>query len=237
MQENEFKIIFEKYLKEIKLELSILQIKNFYLYMEELIEWNKRINLTAIINPEEIILKHFIDCLIIEKYIKKGNLIDIGTGAGFPGVPLKIYNNELNIVLLDSLNKRINFLNNLIVKLNLNNIKTIHGRAEDFGKNIEYREKFDIVTSRAVANLTLLCEYMLPFVKTGGICICMKGQVSDEIDDAKKQIEIIGGKIETIDSYMLPLTDMERSVIIIRKIKSTPNNYPRKPNQIKPKNL
>lgn len=234
---NEFKDIFRKYLKDTGIEINDKKIEMFYTYMNELLEWNKKINLTAITDTEEIILKHFIDSLIIEKYIDKNNIIDVGTGAGFPGIPIKIYNENLNVVLLDSLNKRIAFLDNIIRNLKLKNIKAVHSRAEDLGKNEDYREKFDIVTSRAVAELSVLSEYMLPFVKIGGICICMKGQNLDEIDFAKETIELLGGKIEKIDKYKLPLTDMERTIIVIKKERETPKKYPRKPNQIKPKKL
>ena len=235
MDKNEFEEIFGKYLNKMEIKLTENQYSLFYLYMNELLEWNKKINLTAITNPNDVILKHFVDCVIIQKYIKEGSLIDIGTGAGFPGIPVKICKTDINIVLLDSLNKRVNFLNNIIEKMKLKNIKTIHGRAEDFGNDIEYREKYDIVTSRAVANLEVLSEYMLPFTKIGGRCICMKGQIQDEIQNAKEKISVLGGKIVSIDKYKLPLTDMERSIIIIEKVKETSKKYPRKPNQIKPK--
>lgn len=236
MDKKEFGNILTKYANETKINLNEEEIDLFYTYMQELLEWNEKINLTAITDPEEIALKHFVDSLIIEKHIKGNTLIDIGTGAGFPAIPVKIHNKNLNIALLDSLNKRINFLNNVIEKLKLGKIKAVHGRAEDFGRDNEYREKFDMVTSRAVAELSILCEYMLPFVKVGGICICMKGQGQEEIENAKEKISLLGGKIIKIEKYKLPLTDMERTIIIIKKVKETPGKYPRKPNQIKQKN-
>ena len=188
MELEEFTLIFNNYLKDLELELKQEQIKKFYTYMNLLIEWNKRINLTAIIEPKEIILKHFIDSLTISKYIEDGaNVIDVGTGAGFPGIPLKICRNNIKVTLLDSLNKRINFLNEVINELNLKDIEAIHGRAEELGKNKAYREKFSVSTSRAVANLSTLAEYLLPFVKVNGKCICMKGvEIEEELNSANK---------------------------------------------------
>ena len=176
MKIEEFEEILNGHLKEINIELNKEQVEQFYKYMQLLIEWNEKINLTAITEPKEIILKHFVDSLTIEKHIEKGaNLVDVGTGAGFPGIPIKIYRKDVNIVLVDSLNKRINFLNKIIKELNLSNIETIHSRAEEFGRNKKYREKFDISTSRAVANLSTLSEYLVPLIKKTGKCICMKG--------------------------------------------------------------
>ena len=174
------KIVFKKkmneLLSEINIEINENKIDMFYLYMQELLEWNKKINLTAIEDENEIILKHFIDSLTVQKYIKNAqNIIDIGTGAGFPGIPLAIVNEKSNIVLLDSLNKRINFLNNVIQKLELSNVKAIHGRAEDLAKIVQHREKYDIVISRAVAPFNVLLEYMLPFNKVNSYTIAMKG--------------------------------------------------------------
>ena len=206
------------------------KIEQFYRYMELLIEWNKKINLTAIIEPNDIIVKHFLDSITIEKYIEKedSNILDIGTGAGFPGIPLKIMKPEADVVLIDAVNKKINFLNEVIRELNLNLIKTIHTRAEDLAAEKEYRENFDFVTSRAVSNLTTLSEYMLPFCKIGGYSICMKGPgVKEEIEESKKAIEILGGKLEKIDSFTIN-DEYERNIVIIKKIKATPAKYPRK---------
>lgn len=231
MNIEEFSQIFKCYLKDLKLELNEEQIQKFYTYMNLLIEWNEKINLTAITKPEEIILKHFVDCLTISKYIgENSRLIDVGTGAGFPGIPLKIYRSDLKITLMDSLNKRINFLNEVIKDLKLENIETIHARAEELGKNKKYREQFDIATSRAVANLSTLSEYLLPFIKVGGKCICMKGaEVDDELKTASKAIEILGGKLKNKDIFTLPQSDLGRSIIVLEKIKSTPGKFPRKP--------
>ncbi|MBR3325513.1 MAG: 16S rRNA (guanine(527)-N(7))-methyltransferase RsmG [Clostridia bacterium] len=205
------------------------QTKMFEEYMNLLLEWNQRMNLTAITEKDEIILKHFVDSLTISKYIKNySSLIDIGTGAGFPGIPLKIYDDSLNIVLLDSLNKRVNFLNEVIIKLKLENIYAIHGRAEEIARYADYREKFDVATSRAVANLSVLLEYMLPFVKMNGLCICMKGNnVKDELNDAKNALKILGGSIEKIENINLPDTDIKRTIVIIKKIRRTDIKYPR----------
>ena len=225
---------FENFLKELKnkseqinINLENEQIKKFYEYMNLLIEWNEKFNLTAIVEPKEIILKHFIDSLTIEKYINEGDkVIDVGTGAGFPGIPLSIYKPKINITLLDSLNKRIIFLQEVIEKLEMKNIEAVHGRAEEFAKN--RREMFDIATSRAVAPLNILLEYLLPFVKIGGTCLCMKGSNIDEVDDAKNALEVLGGKIKKIETIKLPESDIVRNIIIVRKVKNTPVKYPRK---------
>lgn len=216
--------------KQIEIELTKEQIEKYYNYMNLLLEWNEKINLTAIIEPREIILKHFVDSLTIAKYIKENEkLIDVGTGAGFPGIPLSIVKENTNIVLLDSLNKRINFLEEVKENLKLENITTIHGRAEEFGKNKNEREKYDIAMSRAVASLNILLEYLLPLVKVGGRAICMKGSNIEEIENAKNALEILGGKIEKIEEITLPNSDIKRNIIIVKKVKNTPSKYPRKP--------
>ncbi len=176
MNYQEFEDMLKSKAQKIDIELKEIQIKQFYEYMRVLLEWNEKINLTAITDENEIILKHFIDCISIKKYIKNSdNVIDLGTGAGFPGIPLKIVMPELKITLVDSLNKRINFLNELVNKLELENIETIHVRAEELAKNKKYREKFDTIVSRAVAPLNVLTEYTLGFIKVGGKLIAMKG--------------------------------------------------------------
>ena len=216
--------------KQIEIELTKEQIEKYYNYMNLLLEWNEKINLTAIIEPREIILKHFVDSLTIAKYIKDDEkLIDVGTGAGFPGIPLSIVKENTDIVLLDSLNKRINFLEEIKQNLKLKNITTIHGRAEEFGKNKKEREIYDIATSRAVAPLNILLEYLLPLVKVGGKAICMKGSNIEEIENAKNALEILGGKIEKIEEITLPNSDIKRNIIIVKKVKNTPSKYPRKP--------
>lgn len=229
MNYNSFKDEINKQLKSIQIELNEEQIKAFYNYMNMLIEKNKVMNLTGITEPKEVILKHFADSLTIAKYIKDNKkVIDIGTGAGFPGIPLKIQNNTLKICLLDSLNKRIGFLNEVIKDNNLTNVETIHGRAEDYGQNVKYREKFDISVSRAVAPLNILLEYMLPFVSLNGKCICMKGNITDEeINDSKNALKILGGEIEKIEKFTLLNTDNNRTLVLVKKTKVTPKTYPR----------
>ena len=225
MEIKEFKNIINNYSKKINILLNEEQIEKFYKYMNLLIEWNKKINLTAIIEPKEIILKHFIDSLTINKYIKDNSKIaDVGTGAGFPGIPLKIIRPDIQLVLVDSLNKRINFLNEVIEQLNLKNIETIHIRIEEFGQNTKYREKFDYSTARAVANLSTLSEYLLPIVKVGGQVICMKGSnIQDEINQSKKALSILGGTLNNIEEFKLAETENTRNIILIDKIKNTPN--------------
>ena len=221
---------FVQRLKDFNIKINDEQIKKFMNYMNLLLEWNEKINLTAITQPEEVKLKHFVDSLTVLKYINDDDkVIDIGTGAGFPGIPLKIMNENTKITLLDSLNKRINFLNIVIETLNLRNIQAIHGRAEEIARNKLYREKYDVAVSRAVANLSTLTEYILPFVKIGGKCICMKGaNVNEELERAQNAIKELGGEIERVDNFYLSDNDNERNIIVIKKIKKTKSKYPRK---------
>lgn len=227
---NEFDRIISEYVEELGINLSKSQVKMFFDYMNLLIEWNKKINLTAITEEKEIILKHFVDSLTISKYVTVGtNLVDVGTGAGFPGIPLAIVRDDLQILLLDSLQKRINFLDIVIKELGLKNVHTIHSRVEEFGKNSKYRESFDIATSRAVANLSTLSEYLLPLVKEGGMVVCMKGStVEEELENAKKAIDVLGGKLSDKIEFSLPKSDIKRNIVIIDKINKTPAKYPRK---------
>ena len=212
-------------------ELTELQQEQFENYKDLLLEWNEKINLTAITEEDDIILKHFIDSMTILKHVdEKSSIVDVGTGAGFPGIPVKIANPSINVTLVDSLNKRLIFLEEVIKNLNLEKIKTVHSRAEEFGQNNIYREKFDIATSRAVANLSVLVEYLLPLVKVGGKCICMKGSdIEEELQNSKDAIKTLGGQIEKIEEFTLPESDIKRNIIVIKKIKKTPNKYPRKP--------
>lgn len=215
---------------ELDIKLDEEQKEKFYKYMELLIEWNEKINLTAIIDPNEIILKHFVDSITISKYIKENSyVIDMGTGAGFPGIPLKIIRPDIKMVLADSLNKRITFLKEVIEKLELDNIEAVHARAEEIGKNKKYREKFDVATSRAVANLSTLSEYLLPLIKVSGKSLSMKGPNSaEELEQSKNAIKVLGGTIEKVYEFELPNSNIERTIIEIKKIKSTPIKYPRK---------
>ena len=226
----EFKNKLVELASKLNIMLSDKQVEEFYEYMNLLLEWNEKINLTAITEMNDVILKHFIDSLTILKYINDGEkIIDVGTGAGFPGIPICIMKEKIECTLLDSLNKRINFLNEVSNKLELKNIKNVHGRAEEYGKNKLYREKYDVVVSRAVANMSTLSEYLLPFVKINGICICMKGpDLDQELENAKYAINELGGKIEKIEKIKLPNSDIERNIVIIKKIKQTKNKYPRK---------
>ena len=214
--------------EKIGIKLPDEQLNEFYEYMQLLLEWNEKMNLTAITDPEEVIKKHFVDSITIKKYIKEENrLIDVGTGAGFPGIPLKIVDKSIKLTLLDSLNKRINFLNEIIEKLSLKEVNTIHSRAEEYAKN-KARESYDVAVSRAVADLPILLEYLMPYVKLNGICICMKGtKAQEELERSKKAINILGGKLEKVEKITID-EEMERNLIIIRKIKDTPNKYPRK---------
>ncbi len=230
MKKEEFKQSLTKRACQFGIKLSQEQENQFYNYMNLLLEWNEKINLTAIVEPEEVLTKHFIDSLSIVPYInKEDKILDIGTGAGFPGIPLKIALPRNEFCLLDSLNKRINFLSTVIKELNLEKIQAIHGRAEEFAKLRDNRENYEIVVSRAVAKLNVLLEYMLPFVKVGGKCICMKSiDIDEELKEAENAIEILGGEIEKVDTITLENTDIQRKIVIIKKIKETPKKYPRK---------
>ena len=228
MEKEQFISAITEYSSSIKVMLSEEQKVMFYNYMNILLEWNQKINLTTITKPEDIIIKHFIDSLTVLKYIKneKINIIDIGTGAGFPGIPIKIVNDLNNITLLDSLNKRIVFLQNVINELKLKDIVAVHSRAEEYIK-LEKREIYDIAVSRAVANMSTLLEYLLPYVKINGICICMKGpNIEEELENSKKALSILGGKIVNIDNFELP-DGSKRNIIIVKKVKNTPMKYPR----------
>jgi len=215
---------------EYGLTLEISQVNAFLKYMDMLKDWNKKINLTAIEEDRDIIIKHFLDSVSIIPYIDNNikNLIDIGTGAGFPGIPVKICKGEVEVTLLDSLDKRIKFLNEVINILELPGISAVHGRAEDFGRDLQYREKFDCAVARAVANLPVLLEYCLPFVKTGGLFIAMKGSNIEEVDISSKALNSLGGEIENIYTLTLPFSDIKRNIITVRKLRQTPTKYPRK---------
>lgn len=224
--------IFNEKLKVLGIELNEDMKNQFDRYYELLVEWNKVMNLTGITEYEEVNEKHFVDSLSIVKVIdinKVESIIDIGTGAGFPGIPLKIAFPHLKVTLLDSLNKRIKFLNAVIDELNLDHIETIHGRAEDYAKKTEYRENYDLCVSRAVANLSTLSEYCVPYVKVGGLFISYKsGDIDEEIVKSKPAIKILGAEIENVIKFKLPGTDIHRSFVEIIKLSTTKKKYPRK---------
>lgn len=233
MERKEKYTILKAALDNIEIQLSEKQYEQLLDYYELLSEKNKVMNLTAITEFEEVVEKHFVDSLIFSKKLveKKHDvsLIDVGTGAGFPGIPIKIVYPSVRVLLLDSLKKRIGFLNEVIEELKLHDIQGIHGRAEDIGRNPQYREQFDYCVSRAVANLAVLAEYCMPFVKVGGYFIPYKsGAVEEEVKAASQAIRILGGKVEEIKLYELPDTDMGRSLVYIKKEQPIKSKYPRK---------
>ncbi len=220
---------------ELNLKIDDNQVDEFLKYKQLLLEWNEKINLTAITDDKEIILKHFVDCLTVCKFIDFNNktFIDVGTGAGFPALPIKIFCKSSAPTLLDSLNKRINFLKTVGNELNLQNITYVHSRAEDAGQDIAFREKYDFCVSRAVANLSVLAEFDLPFVKVGGYFIALKGPLLDnEIIDANKAITTLGGIIEKVETIKIPFTDIEHKLVFIKKLRQTPKQYPRKAGKV-----
>ena len=216
--------------------LTDKQIEQFLQYKELLLDWNQKINLTANTEEKEVMLKHFADCVSIVSAVslqKNTSVIDVGTGAGFPGIPLKIVCPSLHMTLLDSLQKRILFLEEVIKKLYLENVFCIHTRAEDGGKNPEYREKFDYCVSRAVANLTALSEYCLPFVKIGGELIALKGpEAEQEVRQAKKAIQVLGGEVTEIKQITIPYIELRHTLVLIKKVRQTPSQYPRKAGKV-----
>ena len=223
---------FEHQLAELGIVLDEKQKNQFQLYYELLIEWNKVMNLTGITEYDAVNEKHFVDSHAIVKTLdfnKVESMIDIGTGAGFPGIPLKIAFPHLKVTLLDSLQKRIKFLNEVIRTLGLNEIQTLHGRAEDFARMAEYREQYDLCVSRAVSNLSTLCEYCIPYVIDGGLFVSYKsGSIDEELVNSANAIKILGGKLQKVDKFQLPDTDISRAFIHIKKVKNTSKKYPRK---------
>ncbi len=218
-------------LDKLNMEYSEDQIGKFGMYYELLIEWNNKMNLTAITELSDVIIKHFVDSLLIMNILDLNakSIIDVGTGAGFPGIPLKIMNPGCSMVLIDSLNKRVGFLKEVTDKLDLKGIECIHSRAEDLARDKDYREKFDISVSRAVANLSTLSEYCLPFIKTEGLFISYKSdKADDEIDSSGNAIKLLNSVIVDVKNIEIPETDILRKLIIIRKNKSISNKYPRK---------
>ena len=235
-----FKDILLKQAQLSDIALSDDQVEKLTRYYELLIEWNEKMNLTALTEPEDVALKHFCDSILLLKYAdlpQGSSLIDVGTGAGFPSVPVKIVRPDIKLCLLDSLNKRLTFLNEVVNELKLDDVKIVHSRAEDGAKKAELREKFDFATSRAVAQLNVLSEYCLPYVKVGGAFISIKGKYSEEeIANAKSAIKLLGGKTVKVDTYNLADTS-ERTIINIKKLNSTDKKYPRTSAKIKSKPL
>lgn len=224
-------------LKEWNIDIDNSKLEKFEQYMDLLLEWNKKMNLTAITDPEQIVIEHFMDSISLLKFhmIKESkSLIDVGTGAGFPGLPLKIMLPEIKLVLLDSLRKRTDFLHKVVEELELDNVLIIHGRAEDMGQDEEFREKFDIVVSRAVAPLRILLEYCVPFVKLGGYFVSYKGPAAEnEIEEAQnafKELKLEKLEVKQVD---IPYSEKKHNLIFIQKTSKTPNKYPRTPSKVK----
>ena len=232
MDLKEFESFFEKELNKNQLIVSKEAYEKYFKYMKNVLEWNTKINVTAVRDEENFIIKHYIDSLMISKYVEgKPRVIDIGTGAGFPGVPIKLFNEEMKITLIDSINKKLNVIRESIKGLGLNKIDIIHSRAEDLAVKVEYREMYDIATTRAVSNLSTILEYMMPFIKVGGIAVCMKGpNYQEELENARNAIKILGGKIEVIENFNIN-TEYERNIIVVKKVSSTPKKYPRSGNK------
>ncbi|MBU3134467.1 16S rRNA (guanine(527)-N(7))-methyltransferase RsmG [Clostridium gasigenes] len=221
---------------EADLELSEYQYNQFIKYMRLLQEWNEKVNLTTIIEDEEVIKKHFIDCIksFKSKPIREAKtVIDVGTGAGFPGIPIAIMNPKIKVTLLDSLNKRVNFLNTVVNELGLTNVTTIHARAEDGARKVELREKFDVATSRAVANMAVLTEFCMPYVKVKGYFVALKGpSIVEELKNGKAAIKILGGELQRVIEVNIEDTDLRHNIVEIKKIKLCSKLYPRKAGSI-----
>ena len=231
--------IFRDGMTELGTEVTEKQVQDFHKYSALLKEWNEKMNLTAVTDDDGIAVKHFLDSILplyCVDFKDVKSIIDVGTGAGFPGLPIEILRPDIKITLFDSLNKRINFLNAVKKELELSNVTCVHGRAEEFGKKEGYREEYDMAVSRAVANMTVLCEYCLPFVKVGGMFLALKAEgAEEEISEAKAMIETLGGKIEDVISIKLPQSDITRCIAAVRKVKKTPEKYPRRADKIKKK--
>lgn len=228
MNLNEFKQIFKEECKKNNIKIKEENIESFYQYMKLILDWNQKVNLTAIKDEKEFIVKHFVDSLTIDYLIKDSKrILDIGTGAGFPGIPLKINNDSINVTLIDSVNKKVMVLNDVIEKLKLESIEALHIRAEELAKKNDYRECFDVVTTRAVSSLSTIAEYMLPFVKIGGKAICMKGpNIEEELQTSRNAIKLLGGEIKAINKLFIN-GEIERNIIVINKKRNTNKKYPR----------
>lgn len=228
MELKEFKEIFINESKDLNLEINDKQLELFYQYMNGIIDWNDKINVTAITDEKMFIVKHFVDSLAINKFVAQAkSIIDIGTGGGFPGIPLKIMNYDKKVTLIDSVNKKLNVIRDITKDMNLGELEILHSRAEDLASKQEYRETYDIATTRAVSNFSTILEYMLPFIKVGGYAICMKGpNYTEEFEEAKVAIEVLGGKFDSIERLNVG-NELERNIIIIKKVKNTPKKFPR----------
>ncbi len=217
---------------EMGLELTQDTAQNFIKYMDLLRQWNEKVNLTAITEPEEIVTKHFLDCVtpVANNMIPQGaSVIDVGCGAGFPGLPIKLVRGDVSLTLLDSLAKRLNFIKEVLAQTNTQGVTLVHSRAEDGGLDPKYREKYDVAVSRAVANMAVLSEYCLPFVKEGGAFVALKGPAAqDEIAAAGKAIKLLGGEIEGITEIKIPFTELRHNIVTVRKVSKCPKGYPRK---------
>ena len=228
MELKEFKEIFINESKDLNLEINDKQLELFYHYMNGIIDWNDKINVTAITDEKMFIVKHFVDSLAINKFVAQAkSIIDIGTGGGFPGIPLKIMNYDKKVTLIDSVNKKLNVIRDITKDMDLGELEILHSRAEDLASKQEYRETYDIATTRAVSNFSTILEYMLPFIKVGGYAICMKGpNYTEEFEEAKVAIEVLGGKFDSIERLNVG-NELERNIIIIKKVKNTPKKFPR----------
>ncbi|MBK1810844.1 16S rRNA (guanine(527)-N(7))-methyltransferase RsmG [Clostridium sp. YIM B02505] len=231
--------ILEKACTSVGVEFNEDKYEKFMTYMSLLKEWNEKINLTAITEDDQIVKKHFVDSIKAFNsplFKSASSLIDVGTGAGFPGIPIAIIRDELSVTLLDSLNKRVNFLNEVIQQLNLSNVKTIHSRAEDGARNKDLREKFDIATSRAVANMCVLSEFCIPYVKIDGHFIALKGpSIEEELDESRNAVATLGGRLVEVIQVNIEDTDLKHNLVVVKKIKETPKTYPRKAGSISKK--
>ncbi len=222
-------LLREMALSKLGIQLNDSQVNQFSIYADLLVEWNEKVNLTSITDPQEIVIKHFIDSLTLGQFVQAHKLADIGTGAGFPGIPLKILHPELQLFLVDSLAKRLDFLKVVVDQLGLRQVETVHSRAEDFARDSRYRESFDRVTSRAVARLPVLLEYAIPLLKKKGLFLAAKGsQVDEEVKESRKALEALGGKINGIERFNLGTEAEHRAIVIVEKVKVTPKTYPRK---------
>ncbi len=228
MELKEFKEIFINESKDLNLEINDKQLELFYKYMNGIIDWNDKINVTAITDEKMFIVKHFVDSLAINKFVAQAkSIIDIGTGGGFPGIPLKIMNYDKKVTLIDSVNKKLNVIRDITKDMDLGELEILHSRAEDLASKQEYRETYDIATTRAVSNFSTILEYMLPFIKVGGYAICMKGpNYTEEFEEAKVAIEVLGGKFDSIERLNVG-NELERNIIVIKKVKNTPKKFPR----------